>query len=186
MAAVTVHLPTLDPQRPPAARVRVLGCGRWLRCDDQVGLRAAESLRARLPPECEVLASQSPGVDLLAAGGEVDLLVIVDASRATAQCPVGTPIRLIWRSPGAPGPRARIAADSAHASPHLLSVGQALALADSLGSLPRHVWIYAVAGRSFDFGEQISADVEPGLAAITDWIAADVSAWLRCWHRAHL
>jgi hydrogenase maturation protease len=159
-----------------ARPVRLVGCGRSQRRDDQVGLLVAAALADPPLPGTVVTASQAPGADLVADLENVELLVIVDAAAATDDFPVGTWRRIAYdtldRSVSAPG--ARVASISAHS----LGVWDALELGRELGILPADVWVDVVAGSDFGYGAELSPRVQAALPGVIERLRADVCAWL--------
>lgn len=166
------------PPTRRAAKVRVVGCGRSHRRDDQLGLRAADLLAIAPPAATEILTSESAGVDLIADVEGLELLVIVDAARSGGSASPGTierlalsdgTLRLSDNPPVAPGE-----------SSHLMGVLDGLRVADALGALPADVWIYVVAASDFGYGDGMSAEVERALHIVTGRMRADLRTW---WQR---
>ncbi|HMQ16401.1 MAG TPA: hypothetical protein PKC49_10530, partial [Phycisphaerae bacterium] len=90
--------------RPP---VLVFGCGRDHHGDDQIGLRIAEALARRRPPDTHVALSRAPGADLLLDLEGVGLLVVIDAAESVAELPVGSWTRIVYAGRGVGGRRRR-------------------------------------------------------------------------------
>lgn len=157
-----------SPQSNP---VMIVGCGRWLRRDDQAGLIAAERLAADPPSGATVVITEAPGGDIVTSLGNVGLLVILDAASASEAMPSGTWRRLEhhhWPDLL----RSRAAGDS-----HSLGVDVALRLAERLGVLPPEVWIYAIAVEDVGFGEHVSPGVQVAIDAVARAARHDVSQW---------
>lgn len=159
-----------------SSRVRIVGCGQSLRCDDQVGLRIAEELERSPPPETSVAVSSAPGVDLLVDLEGVELMVIVDAAAADADFPPGTWRRiefdLAMLSSG-PSDLLRSGLSS-----HTPGVWDALALGHELAVLPPEVWIDVVAGSDFGYAEELTPAVEAAIPQVVQRLRTDVQAWL--------
>ncbi|MBU0637291.1 MAG: hydrogenase maturation protease [Planctomycetes bacterium] len=175
---------SLDPgsgssESGPVARarpVRVVGCGRHHRCDDQVGLRVAAGLRELLADQVEIALTEAPGADLAAGLEGVRLLVVLDAAATTPALPAGAWKRIEY-VPGETGPAAR-PARAATVSAHSLGVLDGLELARALAVLPGQVWIYVLAGTDFGYGEDFSAEVSAALADLVEQVHRDVEGWL--------
>lgn len=163
-----------SPDVRTATRIRVVGCGRGLRRDDQLGLRVAERL-ADLPldGDVEVTATEAPAADVLLAAADVDLLVLIDAVAESPRLPAGRWRRLDLLHPATGDPQL-IVPDSAAVSPHTLGLSAGLELAKRLGLLPKAVWLYVVAGRDFGYGENLTADVEVAVSEVASAIRRDV------------
>lgn len=158
----------------PPDRACIVGCGRWLRRDDQIGLRIVEHLAQGGVPGTRLLATESPCADLLSCLDGVELLVVVDAARSDNGHPEGDWRRIEYRG----AERSRIRRRPRSLNVHQLSVDAALELADRMELLPKEVWVYAVAVRDVDYGEDMSPAVARVTDALADEIRSDVAAWL--------
>ncbi len=157
-----------------ATRVRVVGCGRGLRRDDQLGLRVIERLaELSLDGEVEVTATEAPAADVLLAAADVELLVLIDAVAESPRLPAGGWRRLDLLHPATGDPQL-IVPGRAAVSPHMLGLAAGLELAKRLGLLPRAVWLYVVAGRDFGYGETLTAEVEVAVSEVASAIRRDV------------
>jgi hydrogenase maturation protease len=157
--------------------VQIVGCGRELRRDDQVGLRVARQLARSVRDGVRVRVSESPGTDLVDDLEGVGLLVVIDSAAAGELLAAGTWVRLDpldelsavrlapLRKPGVSG--------------HWLGVSHALELGRALRLLPQTVWVYVVAGQDFGYGEQLSHAVEGAVEPLVRQIRADVEGWRR-------
>lgn len=158
-----------------AKRIRIVGCGQWHRTDDQFGLLVARELMARHPSAIDVRYSESPGTDLLELVDDVDLLVLIDAANAGEGLPIGALKRVhVARNEIGDVADASCRIDERVASAHSLGVGFALALAESLGILPREVWVYVVGAADFGFGELLSPAVAAQIAPTIRRIEKDI------------
>ncbi len=159
----------------PRNEIVIVGCGRWLRGDDQAGLLAAEALLGMKLPDVRVYASESPAADIALYAADARMLVLIDAARAGPDLPAGTWRRLDYRDM-----KSRLR-ESTSASAHTISVATALALAERLGTLPSQVWIYAIGAQSTEPGSTISAVVARAVQDVSAAIRHDVIDW----HRKH-
>lgn len=152
-------------------KVLIVGCGRWLRRDDQIGLMVAQSLLTVTPPDSDVFMTEAPATDIPNMLNDKELLIIVDAARSGAGHPPGSFERLNYRD-HFDSIRSRSERDT-----HSLGVDIGLTLAGELGRLPATVWIYAIAIEDCKFGE----DTSPWFAGVAKSVAgrvrADVAAW---------
>ena len=153
--------------------VRIVGCGRWSMGDDRAGLAAADLLQQRALPRTVVELDEAPGGNLATESLEgVELLIVVDAARADERHPAGTLLRFDYRD----GPP--ISAPQRQGNTHGLSVDTGLELADALGVLPPHVWIYAIFSDDFDRKMVMGEAIESGVVRLADRIERDVRDWL--------
>lgn len=161
---------------------RVVGCGRHLRRDDQLGLCVAQRLAAHPRPSIQVTFSEAPGADLLTDLGDCGLLVVVDAVQHSSVLPAGRWVRFEFDRSRV----GRIAAPAVGGEPsHFMGVNAALALGGELGILPPVVWVYAIAGRDFGYGDALSPGLATSVRQLARQIHQDMAAWLREAGRPH-
>lgn len=165
-----------------SSRVCIIGCGRWLRRDDQVGLIVARELERQALPETAVLTTESPAADIPANMAGADLLIVVDAARPAENLAPGSWRRIDYgigrhRGRPLPGEQGRIGERGRRLDVHQLSVDAALQLAEQLGLLPPDVWVYAVAAGDCGYGEALTPQVAAAAPALARQITADVAAW---------
>jgi hydrogenase maturation protease len=151
--------------------IGIVGCGRWLRCDDQAGLLTVRMLRQIGLPAARFVLTESPAADLCNCLDGLSLLILVDAAGSSQGRHPGTwtrirfleePDRLKHRGGG----------DS-----HSLSVDFALDLAQAMGLLPPEVWIYAIVADECGYGEQVTPAVGRAIRALARRIPRDIRAW---------
>jgi len=159
------------PRTTPANPMRIIGCGRWLRRDDQVGLLVAEALSARALPDADVMTSESPGSDISLCLDGVELLVLIDAADYHGEIAPGQWRRIDYRL------QARRIRTRHWTSTHTLGLDSALRLADALGVLPPTVWIYAVCIADAAFGHELTGQVDASIEPLAEAIARDVARW---------
>jgi hydrogenase maturation protease len=141
--------------------------------DDRAGLATAELLRQRGLPRTVVELDEAPGGNLATESPEgVELLIVIDAARADERHPRGTLGRFDYRK----GPP--IAAPERQGNTHGLSVDTGLELADTLGVLPKHVWIYVLFGDEFDRKMDAGGAIDSGVVRLADRIERDVREFL--------
>ena len=162
----------MDPQL--LQQVCIVGCGRWLRADDQAGLCAVEALRkSRTLSGARFNLTESPAADIPNWLDEVELLILVDAARGSVSHPPGSFQRLAYGKDGHRLLR-RNSRDT-----HGLGVDLALNLSESLALLPQETWIYAIAVQDCGYGEVLSAPVRTTVPKVCAAIQRDVQAWLK-------
>lgn len=180
-------LPLDDPRSSDEAPVLVVGCGRSHRRDDQIGLRVAELLSADPPEHARVLASEAPGTDILTEIADARLLVVVDAAAPEDCVAPGEWTRLALARANLPRSESLFAElrTSGASSTHALSVADALKVGERLGVLPPEVWVYAVAGGDFGYGDDLSERVRRSIEDVAARIRRDVREWSRRTEEAH-
>ncbi len=153
--------------------VRIVGCGRSFMGDDQAGLLVARKLQQSTSLRADVFCDEAPGDRLAGELDEnVELLVIVDAALADGNHPAGSSERIDYRT-GADALTERL-----HGSTHTLGVVEGLKLAEVLGVLPRHVWIYVIFGTDFERRPHVSPTVGSEIVPLARRIESDVDHWL--------
>jgi hydrogenase maturation protease len=160
---------TMRPQQP----VCIVGCGRWLRRDDEVGLRIARSLsEGDSLPQARIYSTEAPAIDIPTWLDGVGLLVVIDAAKSSNGHPPGRWDRIDYRATDA-----RIRARS-NTDTHGLSVDLALSVSESLGLLPENVWIYAVVAEDVGHGDGLSPSVARAASELQEVLVGDVMGWL--------
>ena len=173
MHLVRDALPRPDDRRGVTAvagrRVVVLVCGEPERGDDAAAFRAVELPAIAGLDGIEVRTCGALDVEDLLAVGPDEACLIVDAAVGVPAGRIvdGTLASLVSSGEsqgGGPGPR----------STHVLSVGDALALAAILRpGLPPGAFV-GIGGASFELGEGLSPAVRPALPSFADAIAATI------------
>jgi hydrogenase maturation protease len=143
----------------------VIGVGNPLRGDDGAGLEVARLLKARGERGFEVLESAGEAASLLEAWGRAEQVVVVDALSAG-----GAPGRVLRLESG-PGP---LPVALRHASTHAFGLGAAIELGRALGGLPPRLTVYGIEGRSFSFGEGLSAEVAVAVEEVARLVTLEV------------
>ena len=138
---------------PDKPHTLVIGVGHPMRGDDAVGPRVVSELGKRLTvDECgiECIPHCDPS-DLPLLWQDIANVIVVDAVHAPAAAGE------IWQlNP----PAERLPANSSLTSSHSFGVFEAIALSESLGTLPENIELIGIVGENFCHGEQLSAEVE--------------------------
>ncbi len=129
---------------------RVLGVGSP-HGDDAVGWHVVEMLRRRPGLSAQLATVEPP--QLLDHLRGCRRLIVIDACRGNQ--PPGTVLRLTWPAGLLPSRR--------RPSSHGLEVGDALALAETLGWLPPQVVVFAVEVSRCEPGEELTPEVRQAL-----------------------
>lgn len=185
-----VKLLSTDITAADLAPVLVVGCGRWHRRDDQIGLQIAEALRSLQEAGVVVIASESPATDILTELDErpdTRLLVIIDAAIQNPDFTSGCLHRIVLGPQIGPSRTRILNRHFAKPPPssHQLGVAEALRLGSAMELLPRETWIYALACKDFGYGESCSAAVSSRKDDAVHRIGLDIRNWLRDWRNCH-
>lgn len=145
----------------PRAGVLVIGVGNEWRGDDSVGLATARRVRDLSGPRVRVVEEGRDGASLLDVWAGAQRVWLIDA--AVSGAAPGTVRRLDAVREGIPvGMRL--------SSSHLFGVAEGVELARGLDRLPPALVIFAIEGRSFDPG----ADMTPEVHRAADDVAARI------------
>jgi len=124
----------------------IIGCGNLQRGDDAAGVLVAQRL---LPRGLNVKVCSGEATELMELWRGVDEVIVIDAVVTGAD--VGT----IHEWDGASLPRVSKVSGSTHG----FGVGEAIALSQSMGSLPPRLRVFGIEGRSFEIGGTMSVEV---------------------------
>ena len=136
-------------------RIAVACLGNRFRGDDAVGLLVGDRLREA---GVEVQECEDEPTRLLDAWAELDLLVLVDATRS------GSPPGTVRRLDASSRP---LAGDVGLTSSHAFGVAETIELARALSCLPPQVVVYGIEGERF----AATTDVTPAVLAAVDIVA---------------
>lgn len=148
--------------------ILIIGIGNEYRSDDAVGLVVARALQARKLPHVSLLEATGEGTALMEAWKGADHVILVDA--VTSEAPAGTIHQLdAQTSPILPGLFAL--------STHAFGVAEAIELARVLGNLPARLEIYAIEGKHFVAGTNLSREVERAAHETVEQITRLSESW---------
>lgn len=136
--------------------ILVAGIGNSFRCDDRAGLLVSDFISDAIngtPFEAliDVKKLSGEGAELMQEWAGYDCVFIADASRS-----FGNP-GLLTRIDAA---NTSLKQDYFHYSSHNFSLAEAVELARQLGNLPPKLIVYAIEGKNFSFGVNVTFDVE--------------------------
>ncbi len=155
-----------DDRQGMNTEVLVIGLGNEFRSDDGLGLCAAREVQRRGPPGVRVMECSGEGTALLEAWKGAECVLLIDAI-----CPghsAGSLHRIDCRRDSTPHSLFR-------SSSHTFGVSEAIALATSLGSLPRVLLLYGIEGCNFTPGQGLSDAVVRSIPDLIAWIGADIA-----------
>lgn len=150
----------------------IVGIGNLMRGDDAVGILLAEEMGKRLGVRAHVESNPYMLWNLLQGGTEQPHLVLIDAAQSEEQFPVGS-----WHRFSFPAEIDKIS-DTVLRNTHSIDVVSMLKLGETLGILPPHVRIYAIAGSDFEMSDDISPILAGHLAKLGSEIEKDLLNWL--------
>lgn len=145
--------------KPP--RRLVLGVGNPDRGDDGVGRLVARLLHGRLPTGVSIAECDGGAEEVLDRIAGADNVILIDA--AVSGVRAGT-IRQVDCVAGDVVPTGGVA------SSHGLGVAEAIALARTLGCLPRSCVIYAVEAKRLTPGDELSPEVAAAARTVAEHI----------------
>jgi hydrogenase maturation protease len=149
----------------PVKGVLVLGVGNILLSDEGAGVRAAEVIgRLDLGSDVEVLDGATAGADLAFMIAGRRKVIVIDAAQYDAA--PGTVLRF--------GLADIEAGRAARMSLHELGVVDAVAIAGHLGEAPGEVVFFGIVPKTFEWGLELSAEVERAIPKVIDAVLAEL------------
>ncbi len=145
----------------------VLGVGNVLLGDEGIGVRAAETLRPRVPAGVRVLDGGPLSPELLPDVEDASHLLVLDCIDA------GLPAGKVLRLDGTKLPEE----SSPHLSPHELGLKDLLALAALHGRAPREVVVMGIQPARIEPGLDLSPEVAASLPRLVDEALAVLARW---------
>jgi hydrogenase maturation protease len=149
-------------------RIAVLGLGNVLQGDDALGPYVAELLSCTydFPPGVTVLDAGTPGLDLTPYIAGLDVLIVVDAVRATAS---PGELRSYRRDELLEKPPPQ------RLSPHDPGLKECLLSLELIGQSPPEVLLVGVIPASVETAVSLSRPVRDGLPAVVQAVLAELS-----------
>jgi len=145
----------------------VIGVGNEHRRDDRSGLDVVRALRSRLEGRARIEECTKDGIALLDLWKGADRVVVVDAVRSGAR--PGTVLRLVPTDGALHG-------FGPTTSTHGLSLGEAVALANGLGCLPRNLVVFGIEAWDVKTGTGLSAPVAEGVVVAVARVIEELSS----------
>lgn len=152
----------LTPEPPLPDPLLILAVGNRWRQDDGLGPWLGDRLAERGWPVREM---SGEGASLIEAWAGRELVLVLDAVQSGA--PPGTGFRLVAGADPIPRRFFRY-------SSHQFGLAEAVALAGSLGRLPRQLVIHGIEGAAFGYGPELSPAVAAAAAGLVPRIAAEL------------
>lgn len=149
------------------ANTLIIGLGNDLRGDDSIGLVIARKLHGQVQPGIMVIEHPGDGLSLISVWQDADNVIVVDAAKSDA--PPGT----IHRFDALSVPlQMQLSTTTSHA----LGLEEAIELGHQLDQLPKRLVIYGIEGKSFDFGTELSAEVEQVVQEVVERVLQEIVA----------
>ena len=142
----------------------ILGVGNRFRSDDGAGAFVVDLLR---DGDFDVREESGEGASLIAAFEGRDVVVIIDAMKSGA--PPGTVRRF-------DAVRETLPTGLFHYSSHQFGVAEAVETARALGRLPRSLILFGIEGKSYDYGNMLTAEVDHAVRVVAEEIKALIPA----------
>lgn len=156
--------------------ILVVGIGNPDRGDDGIGPLIVERLAEQPPSDVRLIVRSGDMLGLVDDWAEYDAVICIDAA-----APLDTPgrIRCVDATSGhlAPGPLP--------ASSHAFSLGEAIALARALGTLPGEVMILAIEGACFGAGAVMTPSVSAAVGEAVRLVHEEITRLHSREARAH-
>ena len=145
--------------------IRVIGVGNPFRSDDGAGIAVVRQLREHAAPGFTLIEESGEGTALLEAWKGAASAIVVDAADSGA--PPGAISRFDATTADIPRQLYRC-------SSHAFSVSEAVHLARVLNQLPPRLVIYAIQGKNFSAGFELTAEVDLAAREVAARILEDV------------
>jgi hydrogenase maturation protease len=148
--------------------ILIIGIGNAYRGDDAAGLAVIQALKMQNLPPAHLLTGISDGLSLLACWDATGRVILVDAVNSGAA--VGT----IYRFDALTQP---IPADLSFNSTHAFGLAEAIMLAHTLQQLPSALILYAIEGKNYTPGADLSPEVEQAVPKVVAQVKQEIQAW---------
>ncbi len=146
--------------------ILVIGIGNQFRSDDAVGLEIADSLSTCELEEVTIQRSSGEGIALINLWEDFDHVILIDAVNSDRE--VGA-IHQIDLS------KDKLESDLFQTSSHLFALPEAVKLAKTLHKLPKTMQVYGIEGENFDYGTELSPEVEHAKIELIELLKADIN-----------
>jgi len=139
----------------------IIGIGNAFRQDDAAGLRVVRRLREIGCPGTSIIEHDGEGSSLMAHFESGGTIILIDAAQSGAA--PGTVHEPDIRS-------APLPASLSRTSSHQFGVAEAIEMARALNTLPERLYIFAVEGKHFGYGTEVSPEVQHAIDEVCERI----------------
>ena len=164
----------VSPETISLSQVIVIGLGNRFRQDDAVGLIVAQRIQERVQSTVRVIEHAGDPLDLLTIWSGYELAILIDALNLP-----GAPGKIRRFDPDIDLPPRRETIFSSHGH----SLWDAFELANLLGQRPERALVFAISGNRFDYGEDLSPEVEQAIESTIACVLATLSAGRDLYHQ---
>ena len=145
--------------------VLIIGIGNEYRSDDAVGLKIADSLSNLEIANCNIQRSSGEGIALINLWEDYENVILIDAVKSGSKN--GT-IHKIDLS------KEDLQPEYFQTSSHLFALPEAVQLAKTLNKLPNTMLVYGIEGTNFDYGIELSPEVQKAKTKLIQLIKTDI------------
>jgi hydrogenase maturation protease len=151
------------------SQILVIGVGNEFRADDGVGLVVARKLRESQIPDAFIIESSGDGAALIEIWRAARTVILIDAAFSGAM--PGTIRRFDAVSEPLP-------IGLTFHSTHAFGVGEAIGLARALQQLPTSLIVYAIEGKQFSAGIDLSPEVAAAAQKVVEQVSLELQRFM--------
>ena len=149
----------------PKAPWLIIGIGNEYRQDDGAGLFIARELKKKGLPSLRITEASGEGTDLMERWKPEDSVILIDAVNSGERAGILSHFDVLKK----PLPSGLFLCSS-----HAFGVAEAVELSRSLQQLPRSLWLYGVEGKCFNFGTDLSPEVQDAIPKAVEWLLEEI------------
>ena len=151
----------------PLTKTLLIGIGSDFRADDQVGLLVARDLKEKVRKEIDVAEHHGEGTGLMELWKPYSGVIVVDAAQS-GTAPAGTLHEFDIAAEPLPPRFLRY-------SSHQFGLAEAVQMARALSDLPEIFRVYAIEGKVFSYGEELSPAVGKAMSALVETLETELA-----------
>ena len=148
----------------PDNKTIVIGIGNEYRCDDAAGFLVVRKLKEKNIPSVKVIEHNGDGVSLMDIWQDYSRIIIVDAMQSNNKPGSIQKINVKTKLPKSLSPN----------SSHLFSIMEAIETAKVFKKLPDDLQIFAIEGKNFQHGTDISHEVNESIDKAVELIISEL------------
>jgi hydrogenase maturation protease len=143
-------------------KILVIGIGNEYRGDDGVGVFVVRELAKARIPAVEVIEESGEGTALVEAWKDAESVFIIDAVCS------GSSVGAIHEFDVSTEP---IPTGTFHYSSHAFGLAEAIELSRAMNQLPSHIVVYGIEGLNFEYGVDLTPEVERAARLVVDMLS---------------